>query len=81
MKKVKLDNNQNGKQEVSIEHYYNYKNIPMVRIKGSFYSGGFNMSKNKLKAIFDLQDQLTDFVAGKFDEEIKTLEDGVVLKP
>jgi hypothetical protein len=57
----------------------------MVRIKGNFYKDGFNISKNKVKAILDNIDLLKKFANGEFDKDILELgtEEGnrEVLKP
>ena len=79
MEKIKLSDT-NNTQPV-IQHYYNYKDHPMVRISGNFFGGGFNLSKNKLKAIRENLDELQDFIDGKLDKEILELKTDEVLKP
>jgi len=68
----------NGKPVV--KHFYFYKGKPMARIDGNFYMGGFNMSKNKIAAIFENEEILKKFVGGEFDETIKNLKDDEVLE-
>ncbi len=65
----------------TIEHYYSFNKKPMVRIKGSFYGGGFNLSYNKLKAVIDLLPELKAFAGGEHNELIKGLEENEVLVP
>ena len=75
-----------------IEHFYKYKpvdkegktkgaDVPMVRIKGNFFGGGFNLSKNKVKAVLDNLDILQKFAKGDFDKEINVLKPDEVLQP
>lgn len=78
MKKVKVKPEE-PIQGPKIEHYSNYKSRPMVRIKGNFYGGGFNVSKNKILAILDNIDDLKEFAAGKYDKEIADLGEDEVL--
>lgn len=82
MQKVKIEDAQNPKEiKPTVEHYTNYKGRPMVRIKGNFYGGGFNLSRNKLLAVVENYDELQAFIKGEFDNEIKELQEGEVLKP
>ena len=75
------------KSRASIEYYYNYKpkantpGIPMVRIRGNFMRGGFNISKNKVMAILDNLEVLKDFVSGEYDNDILALKENEKLKP
>ena len=68
----------NGKSKV--KQFYYYKGKPMARIDGNFYMGGFNFSKNKIKAIFENEEILKRFANGEFDEEIQNLKDDEVLE-
>lgn len=51
----------------------------MVRIVGNFMGGGFNLSQNKLAAIFENLEELRPFAEGKYDKEIDELEEDDVL--
>lgn len=62
-----------------VEFFYRYKGRPMVRVAGNFLGGGFNMSKNKVKAILDNADALRGFVNGEYDQKISELEDDEVI--
>ena len=75
MQKVKL-NNEEKKTGNGIEHYANYKGYPVVK-----FEAGFQMGKKKILAILNNIPELQKFAAGEFDEEIKDLEEGEVLKP
>jgi hypothetical protein len=57
-----------------------FKGSPMVRITGNFMGGGFNLSKNKAKAVLELADKIRPFAMGEYDEQIKTLGEGETLK-
>lgn len=81
MQKEKITKQEKQTIQTKIEHFYNFKGRPMVRISGNFMGGGFNMSKNKIKAILDNGDGLFDFVNGKFDQEILELAEDEILKP
>lgn len=93
MKKIKLDTN--VKKDVvksTVEYFYKYtpkdkdgkpkgKSIQMVHINGNFYGNGFNMSRNKIKAIMDNLELMKQFSQGKFDAVIDKLEEGEALEP
>ena len=83
MKKVKKEEEVKTENKPVVEHFYRWKKAPMVRIKGNFFGGGFNMSKNKIKAILDNAAILKDFANGKLTEEIMELADdgSEVLQP
>lgn len=65
--------------EAKVESFSNFKGKPMVRITGNFFGGGFNISKNKVKAIFENEALLKDFSNGKYDQQISELTDNEVL--
>lgn len=81
MQKEKMNDQKTKDTTPEIEHYSNYKGTPMVRISGNFARGGFNMSRNKIKAVITNIDQLRKFAAGDFDTEILELKEDEVLKP
>ena len=94
MKKVKLEKNEKDQDVIpsTIEHFYKYMpldekgnskgaGIPMVKIKGNFFRGGFNLSKNKVKAIIDNIELLQKFANGEFDKEINELNFDEVIQP
>ena len=81
MKVEKIEPIDKSKPKNVVEHFYNYKGVPMVRIKGNFYGNGFNLSKNKLLAILANKEALADFAAGRLDEQILNLNEDEVLKP
>lgn len=64
-----------------VEHYYKFKKAPMVKIKGNFMGGGFNLSKNKLIAVLANLEELKKFAAGTYDDKINALADDEILKP
>ena len=81
MKKIKMSKMQNEPDvPATVEHYSKFKGIPMVRIGGNFFRGGFNMSKNKVKAVLSLSKELKKFADGDLDQEIKALGEGEVLQ-
>lgn len=51
----------------------------MALIEGNFKGGGFNISKNKLKAIFENEAFLKRFTKGEFDKKIADLKDDEVI--
>ncbi len=63
-----------------VDHFSMFKGKPMVYIKGSFYQGGFSMSKNKIRAILDNAEFLKRFAEGEFDADIKKLKEDEILK-
>lgn len=81
--KVKQHNSESVRevQKPSIEHFYNFKQRAMVRIRGNFIRSGFNISQNKVRAILLLQEELQDFVSGKYNDNILSLEEGETLSP
>ena len=79
MKKMKRQ--KQAPVEPDIEHYSCYRGTPMVRISGNFMGGGFNLSKNKAKAILELAKDLKPFANGDMDEDIKSLEDDEIIEP
>lgn len=94
MKKVKLDKDEKGQDTIpsTIEHFYKYtpvdkdgkskgSSIAMVKIKGNFYRGGFNLSKNKVKAVLNNIELLQKFANGEFDKDINELKLDEVIQP
>ena len=92
MKKVKVENIGVAEVKNEIQHFNMYtpkekdgtpkgKGSMMVRIKGSFFAGGFNLSKNKVKAVLDNIELLTQFANGEFDKDIESLGEDEVLQP
>jgi len=95
MKKVKLEKDETGEEVIpsTIEHFYKFvpkdkeglpklgSGVPMVKIKGNFYRGGFNLSKNKVKAVLDNLEVLQKFANGEFDKDIKELKEDEVIQP
>ena len=94
MKKVKLEKDSEGQEVIksTIEHFYNYvpkdkdgnpksSGTPMVRIKGNFYKGGFNLSKNKVKAVLDNLELMKQFANGDLDKQIEELKEDEVIQP
>lgn len=93
MKKVnKLDKKTVTIIPSSIDYYYKFvpKNkdgrkrgigVPMVRIKGDFMGGGFNLSKNKARAIVTNIDAIKKFADGEYDKDILKLGEEEVLSP
>jgi hypothetical protein len=75
MKKVKVEKEEK-KSDNGIEHYSQFKNFPVVK-----FEAGFQMGKKKIAAVLANKEELQKFAAGEFDEEIKSLEEGEVLKP
>lgn len=76
----------------SIDHFYKFipkdkegkiksTGVPMVRIKGDFFGGGFNLSKNKAKAILNNIDIIKEFADGQYDKAINKLKEGEVFTP
>ena len=66
MKTVKLNKDEKNQDIIPsvIEYFYKYTptdtdgnpkgvGTPMVKIKGNFFKGGFNLSKSKVKAVLD----------------------------
>ena len=43
--------------------------------------GGFSLSKNKVKAVLDLADQLRPFANGEYDQAISELGENEALEP
>lgn len=87
MKKVKLKMHDKKKKSFKksgkskIDHYYVFKDAFMVRIVGNFFTGGFNLSKNKARAVLENIDEIKEFVDGNYDNDIKKLsEDEVLVK-
>lgn len=74
-------------EDATIDYFFLYTpangkaktGIPMVRIKGNFMGGGFNVSKNKVKAILAVSKKLAGFIDGDLDEEISKLKEGEYL--
>jgi len=94
MKKIKLDKDEKNIEIVpsTIEYFYKYSPLnkdgslketstPMVRIKGNFFKGGFNLSKSKVKAVLDNIELLQKFANGDLDKVINELEADEVLQP
>jgi len=81
MRVEKKSDKEEIKIKPKIEHYYLWKKTPMVRISGDFFGGGFNLSKNKAKAIIENIEAIRNFASGKLDEDIKKLKDEEVLIP
>jgi hypothetical protein len=80
MKKVKVEKEEKNHPFNIIESYSLFKGNMMVRVSGNFYKDIY-LSKKKVQAILDNLSELQKFAAGEFDEEIKSLEEGEVLKP
>ena len=80
MKKEKITKTERTDIPVKIDYFYNFKGKPMVRIAGNFMSGGFNLSKNKVKAVLDNAAVLKDFADGKLDSGLSELAEDEVLK-
>lgn len=78
--KVTKEKKKAGEFHSKVEHFAQFKGKPMVFIAGSFYQGGFLISKNKVRAILDNADLLKKFVSGEWDAEIKKLKDDEILK-
>ena len=93
MEKIKLaETEKDVNSGATLDYYYKYipldkegkikgKGSHMVRIAGNFYRGGFNISKNKIKAILTYADELKRFAKGEYDTDIDKLKEGEVLKP
>jgi len=76
----------------SIEHFYKFipkdkegkkkgMGVPMVRIKGDFFGGGFNLSKNKARAIMNNLNLIKKFADGEYDNKIKELKEDEIIIP
>ena len=93
MKKVNRADVSNPDIKISqIEHFYKYvpkdkdgnkrsSAVPMVRIKGDFYGGGFNLSKNKAQAIVSNIEEIEKFARGDFDKQILELQEDEIILP
>lgn len=81
MKKVKKEESQKLEIKNIVESFYLYKGKSrMVKIKGSFFGGGFNLSQNKVKAVFENKELLQNFVNGDFDKDIDELQEDEILE-
>lgn len=69
-----------GEFHSKVEHFSVFKGKPMVYISGSFYQGGFSMSKNKIRAVLENSKLLEKFANGEYDADIKKLKEDEILK-
>lgn len=63
-----------------VESFSIYKGHPMIRFSGNFMGGGFSLSKNKVKAVLENIEEAKLFAEGKYDEQIKELGEGEILR-
>lgn len=79
--KVKKENKSEEKVPVDIvKHFSKFKKARMVRIDGNFMGGGFRISQNKIKAILENIDVLSQFAHGDFDNQIDELQEDEILE-
>lgn len=81
MEVIAIQEETKEEEKTALEHFYNFKGTPMVRFKGNFYRGGFNVSKNKVRAVIENLEIMKQFINGDFDEAIAGLQEGQALKP
>lgn len=82
MQKVKMNTVNKSKENVQgrVKQFFIFKGSPMVRIEGNYYTGGFNISKNKVRDILNNVEILKEFVSGDLDDRMKELEEGEALE-
>jgi Holliday junction resolvase len=68
------------KVEPKVDYMFQFKDRPMIHIKGNFMRGGFALSQTKVEAILKNIEVIKEFANGDFDEQIFALKDKEVLK-
>ena len=79
MATVKTKDDRKKAEESKVESLSKFQKHTMIRISGNFQGGGFQISKNKAKAVLDNALLIGRITNGEFDEAVQKLSDNEVL--